>query len=140
VFPSNLLRTWHLQTMIFWVATAYVVGALFVAAGLGGGDPKGQRPLIHVLFWALVVVVTWRSDGSGRPCSPRGCCSGSGWCIARSRARLDPELRTFVNFFLIATFAIPGHRKVCWTLLRAIPPRQDLTGRDWSLSFAPRPA
>ena len=57
VFPSNLLRAWHLQTMIFWVATSYVAGALFVASALGGGDPKGQRPLVHVLFWAVVVVV-----------------------------------------------------------------------------------
>ena len=24
VFPSNLLRTWHLQTAILWIATAYV--------------------------------------------------------------------------------------------------------------------
>ena len=39
--PSNLLRIWHLQLAIFWVATAYVGGALFVAAGLGGGDPPG---------------------------------------------------------------------------------------------------
>ena len=57
VFPSNLLRAWHLQTMIFWVATSYVAGALFVASALGGGDPKGQRPLVHLLFWAVVVVV-----------------------------------------------------------------------------------
>jgi nitric oxide reductase subunit B len=106
VFPSNLLRTWHLQTMIFWVATSYVAGALFVASALGGGDPKGQRPLVHVLFWAVVLVVVgsllgqwagiknrlgeswfwlgdqgweyWRSAGSGRSCWRRGSCSGSG--------------------------------------------------------------
>jgi nitric oxide reductase subunit B len=28
-----------------------------VAAGLGGGDPHGQRPLVDALFWALVAVV-----------------------------------------------------------------------------------
>ena len=28
IFPSNLLRTWHLQTAIFWIATAYVAAAL----------------------------------------------------------------------------------------------------------------
>ena len=55
--PSNLLRTWHLQLAIFWIATAYVAGALFVAAALGGGDPAGQKKGIHILFWALVVVV-----------------------------------------------------------------------------------
>ena len=100
-FPSNLLRTWHLQTMIFWVATSYVAGALFVASALGGGDPKGQRPLVHVLFWAVVrgcrrqparpvgrasricsatcgsgsairAGSIWRSGASGRSCSRWG--------------------------------------------------------------------
>jgi nitric oxide reductase subunit B len=56
-FPSNLLRTWHLQLAIFWIATSYVAGALFLAAALGGGDPKGQRRGVNVLFCGLVVVV-----------------------------------------------------------------------------------
>jgi len=30
--PSNLLRTWHLQLAIFWIATAFVAGALFLSA------------------------------------------------------------------------------------------------------------
>jgi nitric oxide reductase subunit B len=62
LFPSNLLRTWHLQTAIFWIATTYVAGALFVADMLGKpkpgeSRPKGQRGAIHLLFGALVVVV-----------------------------------------------------------------------------------
>ena len=57
VLPSNLLRTWHLQLAIFWIATSYVAGALFLAAALGAGDPPGQRRGIDVLVWALVVVV-----------------------------------------------------------------------------------
>jgi nitric oxide reductase subunit B len=55
--PSNLMRTWHLQLAIFWIATAYVAGALFLAAALGGGDPAGQKKGIDTLFWALVIVV-----------------------------------------------------------------------------------
>ena len=55
--PSNLLRTWHLQLALFWIATAYVAGALFLAAALGGGDPAGQKKGIDTLFWALVIVV-----------------------------------------------------------------------------------
>ena len=55
--PSNLLRTWHLQLAIFWIATAYVAGALFLAAALGAGDPAGQKKGIDILFWALVIVV-----------------------------------------------------------------------------------
>ncbi|MFI5445151.1 nitric-oxide reductase large subunit [Polaromonas sp. UC242_47] len=56
-FPSNLLRTWHLQLAIFWIATSYVAGALFLAATLGGGDPAGQKKGIDALFLGLVVVV-----------------------------------------------------------------------------------
>lgn len=55
--PSNLMRTWHLQLAVFWIATAYVAGALFLAAALGGGDPAGQKKGIDTLFWALGVVV-----------------------------------------------------------------------------------
>ena len=55
--PSNLLRTWHLQLAIFWIATAYVAGALFLAATLGAGDPAGQKKGIDILFWALIIIV-----------------------------------------------------------------------------------
>jgi nitric oxide reductase subunit B len=56
-FPSNIFRTWHLQLAIFWIATGYVAGGLFLAASLGGTEPKGQAAGIHVLFVALVIVV-----------------------------------------------------------------------------------
>jgi nitric oxide reductase subunit B len=57
LLPSNLLRTWHLQTAIFWIATAYVGGGLFLASIIGKKDPKGQVALINILFGALLVVV-----------------------------------------------------------------------------------
>jgi len=56
ILPSNLLRTWHLQLAIFWIATAYVGGALFVAGMLGRNEPPGQRVAIHLLFGAIVFV------------------------------------------------------------------------------------
>ncbi len=54
--PSHILRTWHLQLAIFWIATAYVAGGLFLAASLGT-EPKGQVKGINVLFGALLFVV-----------------------------------------------------------------------------------
>ncbi|HET6419144.1 MAG TPA: cbb3-type cytochrome c oxidase subunit I [Geobacteraceae bacterium] len=56
-FPGNIFRTWHLQLAVFWVATAYVAGGLFLAGSLGGKEPKGQARGINLLFWALVIVV-----------------------------------------------------------------------------------
>jgi nitric oxide reductase subunit B len=55
-FPSNILRTWHLQLAILWVATAYVAGGLFFAPALGGSEPNGQSKGVNVLFGALVIV------------------------------------------------------------------------------------
>jgi nitric oxide reductase subunit B len=134
--PSNLLRTWHLQLAIFWVATSFVGGALFVVARLGGADPKGQRRLIDSLFWALVVVVVgsllgqwagirnmlgdlwfwlgnqgWEYLEIGRfwQILLTAGLSFWFWLVWRAlrAARSNPALRTFVNFFLIAAFAIP---------------------------------
>ena len=55
--PYNLMRTYHLQLAIFWIATAWVAGGLFLAPLVGGGEPPGQKRLVDVLFLALLVVV-----------------------------------------------------------------------------------
>jgi nitric oxide reductase subunit B len=55
--PYNLLRTWHLQLAIFWIATAWVAGGLFLAPLVGGREPPGQRRGVLVLLGALATVV-----------------------------------------------------------------------------------
>jgi len=55
--PYNLLRTWHLQLAIFWMATAWVAGGLFLAPLVGGHEPPGQRVGVLVLLGALATVV-----------------------------------------------------------------------------------
>jgi nitric oxide reductase subunit B len=57
VLPYNLLRTWHLQLAIFWIATAWVGGGLFLAPIVGGAEPRGQRTGAALLLGALAVVV-----------------------------------------------------------------------------------
>lgn len=57
LLPSNVVRTWHLQIALFWIATAFVGGALFIAPALGENEPKGQSLGVNVLFAALIVVV-----------------------------------------------------------------------------------
>jgi nitric oxide reductase subunit B len=56
-FPYNLLRTFHLQLAIFWIATAWVAGGLFLAPIVGGVEPRGQRAGVLALLAALAVVV-----------------------------------------------------------------------------------
>jgi len=55
--PYNLARTWHLQLAIFWIATAWVAGGLFLAPLVGGAEPRGQKLGVLVLLGALAVVV-----------------------------------------------------------------------------------
>lgn len=136
IFPSNLLRAWHLQTAIFWIATSYVAGALFVAELLGGVSPRRQTLGIHLLFAAILVVAVgsllgewaslmgllpkswfWLGDQGWEYLE-----IGRFWQIllaagllfwfflvwrAVAPARRNPEKRGFANFFLIAAFAIP---------------------------------
>jgi nitric oxide reductase subunit B len=55
--PYNLARTWHLQLAIFWIATAWVGGGLFLASWVGSEEPKHQKAGAYVLLGALVFVV-----------------------------------------------------------------------------------
>jgi nitric oxide reductase subunit B len=57
VFPSNLMRIWHLQTAIFWIATAYVAAALFLGRSLRSDEPRWLAGWTHVLFAAFAVVI-----------------------------------------------------------------------------------
>lgn len=134
--PSNLLRTWHLQLAIFWIATSYVAGALFVAGMMERREPVGQRAATDLLFVAILIVAVgsligewagllqwlgglwfwfgnqgWEFLEIGRAWQ---ILLAIGlvfwfWLLWRSvaPARSDPERRGLVTFFLIAAAAIP---------------------------------
>ncbi len=55
--PFNLMRTWHVQLSIFWVATSFLAAGIFIAPMVAGREPAGQRWLAIALLGALVVVV-----------------------------------------------------------------------------------
>ncbi|MEJ2657141.1 MAG: cbb3-type cytochrome c oxidase subunit I [Desulfobacterales bacterium] len=57
IFSSNVLRTWHVQLALFWIATSFVAGGLLLSSTLGDKEPRGQAAGIHLLFWTLVIVV-----------------------------------------------------------------------------------
>ncbi len=136
IFPSNLMRTWHLQLAIFWIATSYVAGALFVSELVGRQSPRHQALAIHVLFGALVFVVVGSLLGEWASLFgliPKAWfwVGDQGWEFLEigrfwqyllaagllfwfaivwrtvAPARRDPERRSFTNFFLFASFAIP---------------------------------
>jgi nitric oxide reductase subunit B len=55
--PYNILRTWHLQLAIFWIATSWIAGGLFLAPLIGRAEPRGQKTGTYLLLGALAVVV-----------------------------------------------------------------------------------
>ncbi|CAM5789950.1 nitric-oxide reductase large subunit [Castellaniella caeni] len=63
--PYSLVRTWHIQAALFWIATGFLAAGLFLAPILNGGkDPKGQKLGVDVLFWALILVVVGSFTGN----------------------------------------------------------------------------
>ncbi len=57
ILPYAVTRTWHVQTAIFWIATAFLAAGLFLAPWIGGREPRYQKLGVNVLFGALLLVV-----------------------------------------------------------------------------------
>lgn len=136
LLPSNIVRTWHLQLAVFWIATAYVAGGLLLAPSLGGKDPKGQVGGVNMLFCALVLVVAgslvgellginqllgrlwfwfghqgWEYLDLGRAWQIMLAAGLAVWVVlifrAIAPARDDSEQREISSLFLYAAVAIP---------------------------------
>ena len=61
--PFNILKGWHLQLAIAWIAAAWLGAGLFLAPVIGGREPRHQRLLADVLLLAVVAVVVASSIG-----------------------------------------------------------------------------
>jgi len=55
--PYSIVRTWHTQLAVFWVATAWLGTGLYIAPALSGFEPKFQWQGTLFLWVALVVIV-----------------------------------------------------------------------------------
>ncbi|HCE10247.1 MAG TPA: nitric-oxide reductase large subunit [Oxalobacteraceae bacterium] len=137
IFPSNLLRTWHLQTAIFWIATAYVAAALFLGRSLRTDEPRWFAACVHGLFAAFAVVIAgsllgewlgiaqllgswwfwlgnqgWEYLELGRLWQYLLVVGLSAWFVllwllVRPRTLADPAAKPIVRMFLLAALAIP---------------------------------
>lgn len=55
--PYSLVRTWHIQSALFWIATAFLMAGLFLTPIINGGkDPKFQKLGVDILWIALIIV------------------------------------------------------------------------------------
>lgn len=137
IFPSNLMRTWHLQLAIFWIATAYVAAALFLGRSLRTDEPRWLAGWTHVLFGAFALVIGgsllgewlglsqllgrwwfwfgnqgWEYLELGRVWQyllVAGLLTWFGllWKLVRTRTLARPEVSPIVKMFLVAALAIP---------------------------------
>ncbi|MEO6278365.1 cbb3-type cytochrome c oxidase subunit I [Roseateles sp.] len=137
IFPSNLMRTWHLQLAIFWIATAYVAAALFLGRSLRTDEPRWLAGWTHVLFAAFAVVIFgsllgewagiaqllgslwfwlgnqgWEYLELGRVWQVLLVVGlfvwfALLWSLVRSRALADRAAQPIVRMFLVAALAIP---------------------------------
>lgn len=125
--PYNLLRTWHLQLAIFWVATAWIAGGLFIAPLLSQKEPNYQKLGINILFGALLIVVI----GSliGEYLSSRNFFSGDWWFWFGNQGSEYLDLGRFWQYLLITGFSF-------WLLLlfQALKPAFHMLARR-ELSF-----
>jgi nitric oxide reductase subunit B len=62
--PYNLVRTWHVQLSLFWVATGFLAAGVFLVPMISRRhDERGQSALVYGLLAALVVVVVGSTVG-----------------------------------------------------------------------------
>ncbi len=62
--PYAWPKSWHLQLAIFWIATAWIGAALYLAPIAGRKEPRKQGLLVDVLFAAVVLVVVGTLAGT----------------------------------------------------------------------------
>ena len=55
--PYSVVRTWHTQLGILWIATAWLATGLFMAPAVSGYEPKFQRGFVNFLFVCLLIIV-----------------------------------------------------------------------------------
>ncbi len=56
VLPFNVIKAWHIEIAIVWVAALWIGAGLFMATLLSGHEPKWQKTLTNVLLGAVAVV------------------------------------------------------------------------------------
>jgi len=61
--PYAWAKTWHLQLMIFWIATTWLASAIYLAPIIGGREPVKQGMLVMILFVAVLLVAVGSLTG-----------------------------------------------------------------------------
>ena len=131
ILPYAVTRTWHVQTGVFWIATAFLAAGLFLAPAVGGREPKGQAFGVAALLAALFLVVGGSLTGE--------------WLSVKQRLSQDVSFwwghqgYEYVDLGRAWQIALWGGLFLwLFLMLRALAPalRQRDTGRTITLLFA----
>ena len=63
LIPYSWAKTWHLQLMVFWIATTWMASAIYLAPIIGGKEPVKQDLLVKLLFVAVLLVAVGSLTG-----------------------------------------------------------------------------
>ena len=63
LIPYSWAKTWHLQLMVFWIATTWIASAIYLAPIIGGKEPAKQGLLVQLLFGAVLLVAVGSLTG-----------------------------------------------------------------------------
>ena len=63
LIPYSWAKTWHLQLMVFWIATTWLASAIYLAPIIGGKEPAKQGILVQLLFGAVLLVAVGSLTG-----------------------------------------------------------------------------
>ncbi len=55
--PYSVVRTWHTQLAVLWIATAWLATGLYFAPLISGHEPRFQRFGINFLYICLLIIV-----------------------------------------------------------------------------------
>ncbi len=61
--PYTWAKSWHLQLMVFWIATTWLASAIYLAPIIGGREPARQGLLVQLLFGAVLLVAVGSLTG-----------------------------------------------------------------------------
>ncbi len=63
LIPYTWAKSWHLQLMVFWIATTWMASAIYLAPIIGGREPAKQGVLVQILFGAVLLVAVGSLTG-----------------------------------------------------------------------------
>jgi len=87
--PFNAMRSIHTQLAILWIAAGWLVWWMMIAPWVAWKDHKYPW-LVHILYWAILVLVIW---------SVTGLYMGAMWMLPESWFWLGNEWRELINLW-----------------------------------------